>query len=201
MLALLRRRDFGLLWIAGLISFTGNSALIFALPLHIYRETGSTLATAGVLAANLLPRFLFSSVAGVFVDQWDRKRTMVVTDLARAALLLPMLLAPNELALLYAVAAVQGTVGLFFLPAEGALLPKLVGKEHLVSANALNALNNNFGMLIGPAMGTMLYAQVGIGATILANSATFLLSALLVSMIAADTRPERDADEISGGAV
>lgn len=200
MLGLLRNRDFGLLWLAGLVSFTGNAALIFALPLHIYRQTDSTLATAGVLAASLLPRVLFGSVAGVFVDQWDRKRTMVVTDIARAALLLPILISPNELVLLYTVAAVQGTVGLFFLPAEGALLPKLVGEEHLVPANALNALNNNFGMLIGPAMGTMLYALTGIGGAVLANSATFAVAALLVSLIAADTRPRRDPESVSGGA-
>lgn len=73
MFDLLRVRDFGLLWLAGLISFAGNAALLFALPLHVYRLTDSTLATAGVLAAIVLPGVLFGSIAGVFVDQWDRK--------------------------------------------------------------------------------------------------------------------------------
>jgi MFS family permease len=200
MFGLLRNRDFGLLWLAGLIAFAGNTAWIFALPLHIYRETDSTLATAAVMAVALVPRVFFSSVAGVFVDQWDRKRTMVVTISAQAVLLLPVLAAPNELVLLYTVAAIQGMVGLFLRPAEGALLPKLVGEEHLVSANALNALNNNLGMLIGPAMGTLLYAYMGIDGTVLGTAAAFLLSALMISMIAADTRPERD-DAPSGEAI
>jgi MFS family permease len=200
MFGLLRNRDFGLLWLAGLIAFAGNTAWIFALPLHIYRETDSTLATAAVMAVALVPRVFFSSVAGVFVDQWDRKRTMVVTISAQAVLLLPVLAAPNELVLLYTVAAIQGMVGLFLRPAEGALLPKLVGEEHLVAANALNALNNNLGMLIGPAMGTLLYAYMGIGGTVLGTAAAFLLSALMISMIAADTRPERD-DAPSGEAI
>lgn len=199
MFSLLRSRDFGLLWLAGLISFTGTAALIFALPLHIYRETDSTLAIAGSLVANYLPRVLFSSLAGVFVDRWDRQRTMVVVDAIRAVTLLPILLAPNNLLLLYAAIGIQGTLATFFLPAEGALLPKLVGKEHLVTANALNSLNNNIGMLIGPAMGTLLYAYVGIGGTVLTNTATFAGSALLISLITADARPERDEMEEPDG--
>ncbi|MEZ4571747.1 MAG: MFS transporter [Thermomicrobiales bacterium] len=200
MFELLRIRDFGALWLAGLISFAGDAAIIFALPLHIYRLTNSTLATAGVLAATFLPRVLFGSVAGVFVDQWDRKWTMVAADTTRALFLLPILIAPDQLTVLYAVAAIQGTIGMFFRPAEGALLPKLVGEEHLVAANALNSLNNNIGMLVGPAMGTILYAAFGIGGTILADAATFAISAALISSIRADSRPERDSNTPIGGA-
>ena len=64
MFDLLRQRDFGLLWLAGLISFAGNAAFSIALPLHVYRLTDSTLASAAVSAANLLPRVLM----GVFAD-------------------------------------------------------------------------------------------------------------------------------------
>ena len=89
---------------------------------------------------------LLGSIAGVFVDRWDR------TDddrrrSPRALLLLPLLVvrSPDQLWLLYLVRAATGTVSLAFDPAESALLPKLVGEERLVSANALNALNNNLG--------------------------------------------------------
>ncbi len=191
MFGLLRVRDFGRLWLAGLISIAGDLALFIALPLHIYRLTDSTLATAAVLAASYLPQILFGSIAGVFVDQWNRKWTMVASDSLRALLLLPLLLAPDHLAMLYAIAAIQGTLGLVFRPAEGALLPKLVGGEHLVAANAMNSLNNNLGFLIGPAIGTLLYAEVGINGTILADIGTFIFSALLISSIATDARPER----------
>ena len=183
MLAALRHRNFALLWLAGLISVAGDFALIVALPLHVYRLTGSTLATAGTLAAGSLPRVLAGSVAGVFVDRWDRRRTMVVADLLRALALLPLLIAPTHLGIIYAVAAVEGTIGLFFSPAEGALLPRLVGEEHLVAANALNALNDNLGMLIGPALGAFLYAESGIGGVVLADAATYVGSALLIGLI------------------
>lgn len=195
MLATLRQRDFALLWIAGLISLTGDLAFTIALPLHVYTKTDSTLATSAAFAASMVPGFVFGSIAGVFVDRWDRKRTMVWADISRAVILVPMVFAfvTDSLLLLYVIAAIQGTIGLFFGPAEDALLPRLVGKERLVTANALNALNDNLAMLIGPALGALLFAWAGLGGAAMFNVASYGLSAVLIGMIAADTKPVRDA--------
>ncbi|HMM42528.1 MAG TPA: MFS transporter [Thermomicrobiales bacterium] len=99
------------------------------------------------------------------------------------------------------MAAIQGTIGLFFTPAEGALLPRLVGEDHLVTANALNALNDNIGMLVGPVAGALLYAKVGIDGVALADAATYLVSAGLIALIRTDARPERDDLAVGGSAV
>lgn len=193
MLATLRHRDFGLLWFAGLISIGGDFMLRIALPLHAFRLTGDTLATAGVLVAAFLPRVLLGSVVGVFVDRWDRKRIMIVADLLRAVLLLPLLLVRTEewLWLLYLATAVENSIGLFFSPAENALLPNLVGEERLVSANALNALNDNLGRLVGPALGGALYAWRGLDGIVIVDALTYLGSAALIARIATDARPRR----------
>jgi MFS family permease len=190
-LHVLRQRNFALLWFAGLISVAGDYALIVALPLHVYRETDSTLATAGIFAARVVPSILLGSVAGVFVDRWDRKRTMIWADLLRAlvVLLLGVAASSDLLALVFVVAAVQGSIGLFFDPAESALLPLLVGEEHLVTANALNALNNNLGRLVGPALGAWLYATGGLGSVAVVDALTFVASAALVALIASPPRP------------
>jgi MFS family permease len=197
MLFTLRQRDFALLWTAGLVSVAGDYALIVALSLHAFALTGSPVATGGVFAASLLPRILLGSVAGVFVDRWDRKRTMIAADLLRALLLLPLLAvrSPDLLWLLYLVRAATGTVSLAFDPAESALLPKLVGEERLVSANALNALNDNLGRLVGPALGGVLYASGGLTAVVLVDAVTFLVSAALVALIRAKARAERSGAE------
>lgn len=191
MLATLRQRDFGLLWLAGLVSIIGDFALFVAVPLHVYRMTDSTLATGAAFAAQYVPGVVVGSVAGVFVDRWDRKRTMVVADVTRAVALLPLLIAPDHLAVLFGAAAIQGTVGVFFNPAEAALLPTLVGEERLVTANALTALNVNLGLLIGPALGALVYAQIGIAGAAAADAASYVGSALLIGLIAADARPPR----------
>ncbi len=78
MLAVLRQRDFRLLCLAGLVSSLGDWSLFIALPFYVYSLTGSALATGGTLIAESLPSILFGSVAGVFVDRWDRRRTTIV---------------------------------------------------------------------------------------------------------------------------
>jgi MFS family permease len=194
-LYVLRQRNFALLWLAGLISVAGDFALIVALPLHVYQETESTLATAAIFAARVVPSILIGSVAGVFVDRWDRKRTMIWADLLRAVtvLLLVVALSTDLLVLVFLVAGAQGSIGLFFDPAESALLPLLVGEEHLVTANALNALNNNLGRLVGPAIGAWVYATGGLGSVAVIDSLTYLASAALIALIMAPPRSVQPA--------
>jgi MFS family permease len=192
-LRVLRRRDFALLWFAGLVSLTGDWMLIVALPVTVYELTGSALATGGVLIANRLPALVLGSVAGVFVDRWDRKRTMVVANLVRAPILLLLVAVDSaeQVWIAYVVAAAASAAGQFFRPAENALLPRLVGEEHLVPANALNALNDNLSRLVGPALGGLVVAWFGLGGVAAVDAASFLVAAGMIAAIAASTRPER----------
>jgi MFS family permease len=189
--AVLRQRDFSLLWVAGLVSLTGDWMLLVALPVSVYALTGSALATAGVLVANRLPALLLGSVAGVFVDRWDRRRTMIVANLVRAPLLLPLLAVDSaeRVWIVYAVAACIATGNQFFRPAENALLPRLVGEDRLVPANALNALNDNLSRLIGPALGGVVVATFGLGGVAVADAASFLIAAALIAAIDGPGRP------------
>ena len=91
MLRILRQPNFAKLWFGGLISMTGDWILIVGLPFEIYRRTGSTLATGAMVLAFLIPSILLGSVAGVFVDRWDRQRLMVVINLIMAVVMLPLL--------------------------------------------------------------------------------------------------------------
>ncbi len=185
--ALFQQRDFALLWTAGLISTAGDAALFVALPLHAYQVTGSAAASGAVFAAGIIPTVLFGSIAGVFVDRWDRKRTMVAADLLRALLLLPLLLAgsPDWLWLVFAVRAAMSAGNIFFAPAENALLPHLVGEDHLVAANSLNSLNNLLGILVGPAVGGVVFAASGMVGIAWVTALAFLVSGVLIARIRA----------------
>ncbi|MEP6468597.1 MAG: MFS transporter, partial [Chloroflexota bacterium] len=72
MLRILRQPNFARLWFGGLISMIGDWVLIVGLPFEIYRRTGSTIASAAMVLAFLVPSIVLGSVAGVFVDRWDR---------------------------------------------------------------------------------------------------------------------------------
>jgi predicted MFS family arabinose efflux permease len=191
MLATLRHRDFAHLWTAGLVSLLGDWALIAALPVWVYVETDSALASGLVWLAWAIPGILFGSIAGVFVDRWDRKRTMVAASLLQAAGLL--LLLPASIAdwvwVVYPVVFAEATLGRFFGPAESALLPRLVGEERLLSANALNSLNDNAGRIAGSALGGLLLAAGGLGAVILLDAVSFLAAALLIARVRASGAP------------
>src|SRR5258708_25253666 len=133
MLSLLRRRNFALVWLGGLASLTGDWALFAGVPLVVYQMTGSTLALGLTAIANSVPRLLLGSFAGVFVDRWDRRRTMLVADLVLGLVLLPMLLVTSaeRLWLLIVALMVESSIAQFYKPAEGALLPRLVASAGL----------------------------------------------------------------------
>jgi MFS family permease len=186
MLAILRQRNFALLWLGGLISFVGDWVLFIALPVFVYDLTGSALATGGMFIAQTAPRLLFGSIAGVFVDRWDRRRTMIIANVLSAAALLLLLPVRSigDLWLVYLAAFLQASISLFFQPAESALVPILVGEEHLIHANALTALNWELTRLIAPPLGGLVMALFGLGSVIAIDSASFLLSAALIALIA-----------------
>ena len=201
MLSVLLRRDFALLWFGGLISIAGDWILRAALPFYVYERTGSTVATAGMIVAQLAPSALLGSFAGVFVDRWDRKRILVVSNLLQAAAVALLLLVPGggSVAVVYVVAALESTLVAFSGPAETALLPTLVGDADLLTANALNALNNRLARVVGAAAGGVLLGAVGLEAVVLVDCASFVAAAVLIATIAAP-RPARAADEAASEA-
>lgn len=181
----LGQRDLRLLLGAGLISMTGDWTLRIGLAYRVYVITGSTLATALMLLASFIPQMALGSVAGVFVDRWDRKRTMIVSNLLLAGGLLPLLLVKDarQVWVVYVVLALEGCVQQFFAPAEQALLPHLVEDEHLVTANALNAQTQSLARLLGGALGGVAAATGGIAALTVIDLISFLLAAGLIARI------------------
>ncbi|WP_064741777.1 MFS transporter [Hamadaea tsunoensis] len=187
----LRRRNFALLWWAGLMSIAGDWTLRIALPFYVLRLTGSPLATSGVVAAGLAGVLVVGAAAGVYVDRWDRRRTMVIVSVLQAVSLLPLLAvhSAGSIWIVYVVTFAEAALGQFFAPAENALLPKLVGDDQLPAANALNTLNNNIGRLTGPALGGLLAAWLGLHGVALADAASFLLAAGMIALITGDHQP------------
>src|SRR6266508_3578657 len=196
MLRILRQRNFALLWTGGLISITGDWVLIVGLPVEIYRRTGSTLATAGMVLAFLVPSIALGSVAGVFVDRWDRRRLMIVVDVLLALGLLP-LLAVDALGIwvAYVVLVLSSSLEQLFQPAQIALLPNLLegSEDQLVTANALSGMNRHLSRIVGPAIGGVAVAAGGLPAIALIDAASFMLSAVLITAIRTRrSRPHRE---------
>lgn len=192
MLPVLRQRNFSLVWFGGLISMAGDWMLAIALPVYVYTLTRSALQTSLMLMAAFIPRLLLGSVAGVFADRWNRKRTMIAMNVLLAFGLVPLFLVhtTGDIWIVYVVQFVEAALAQFFAPAESALLPSLVRQEQLVAANALNGLNQNLSRLIGPAVAGVVVGLAGLPGVVLCDAASFAASAGLIALITVDGRPQ-----------
>src|SRR3712207_1685988 len=151
--------------LARLVSLSGDWLLQVGLAYLVYDLTGSPLASGVALVAAIGPQLLLGSFAGVLADRWDRRRTMIASDLLQAVGLLPLLAASaDRIWIVYAVALWQGIVSQPFLPAERALVPELVPAADLLSANALNGQNSSVARLVGSFAGGVVAAWGGLAA-------------------------------------
>lgn len=203
MLTTLRQRNFALLWLGGLISQTGDWLLFIGLPVSVYLLTGSALATSILGMAGLVPGLLIGSVAGVFVDRWDCRLTMLIANLLLAVGLLPLFLVHDKgsLWMMYLALFFEAIVSRFVAPAESALIPRLVNKEQLVIANSLNSVSSNISRLAGAALGGILLGLLGLHMTVLLDFLSFLFVVVMLWLIRVpeQTRVRSDlaVDELS----
>jgi len=189
---LLRRRDLGLLWTGGLISETGDWFLLVGLPVWVLQVTGSSLVTATVFLVGLLPGLVVGPLAGVLVDRWDRRRTLVAVSLAQAAFLLPLLAVDgrHRLWVVYLVMAAEAALAQLNDPARNALVPTLVARDDLVGANALIGLNANLARLAGSPLGGLLVELAGLPGLVIGDAVSFLVGAALLGLVRRPPRAE-----------
>lgn len=193
MIALLKQRDFRFAWFGGFFALTGDWMLFIALPIYLYELTGSALTTSALFAVRLVPAIALASLAGAYVDRWDRRRTLVIANLAQIAAVVPLvaITSPGTVWIAFPSAFALSVLLRFVGPAEHALLPRLVTADELPTANALNALNNNLARLTGPAIGGVVMAAVGLPATVALTVACHAVAALAFLAVSVDARPER----------
>jgi len=185
----LQHRNFRLIWIGLLVSFSGsmmqNAALLWHVSLLVSPERkGLALGLVGLV--RVLPVIVFSLISGVVADAWDRRKLMLFTQTAAAAVSLALAwLAFKGLSVawpIYALAALGSAVGAFDLPARQALVPMLVPREHLPNAITLNTIMFQTASVVGPAIGGLLIATTSVGWAYLANAVSFafVIAALLM---------------------
>ncbi|HMD37313.1 MAG TPA: MFS transporter [Vicinamibacterales bacterium] len=204
----LRHRNFRLIWIGLLVSFSGsmmqNAALLWHVSLLVTPEK-KALALGLVGLVKVVPVVFFSMVSGVVADAWDRRTLMLATQ--TAATIVALALAATAFAgmtavwPIYLLAAIASAVGAFDLPARNALVPSLVPREHLPNAISLNTIMFQTAAVAGPSLGGLLIASTHVGWAYVANAISFVfVIAALVLMRDIPTRPPSAAgtrDDVS----
>ncbi len=185
MLTVLRQRDLALLFGGQLISQIGDYVLFVALPFWIYQLTGSATATGMVFAALTLPQLFLSPVAGVFVDRWDRRTTMILADVVRAGIMLAYFTVrtADQAWVIYVLAFSESAVSRFFQPAVSAAVPMIAPRERLAQVNAALGISNAIARLGGPALGGALVAVWGPHGAAAFDSISYLISAAAITLM------------------
>ena len=193
--------DFSALWIGQLISFFGDRINQIAVVFLVFGLTGSPIAVSAVFVAAFLPNLLLGPIAGAFVDRWDHREVMVVSDLVRAAavLLIPAAATVNVL-LVYPLVFAVTSVTIFFRPARTAVIPRIVRDDELVTANSATWIGETLADVIGYPIAGLFVGFLG-GALALAfwlDALTYVASALLIATMAVP-RVVRTVDRAGAG--
>ena len=179
--------SFSALWAGQLISLFGDRLHQIALVAVVLASTGSLAATGLVFFAATLPNLLLAPVAGTLVDRWDRKETMIVSDILRAAvvLLVPIAAMANVL-LVYPMVFGVTTISIFFRPARVAILPRIVEERDLLTANSAMWVGETLADVLGYPLAGVFVAVLGTAVPLAfwVDSATYLASAILLTAIA-----------------
>lgn len=179
-----RDARFSAFWLAGTISVFGDRLHQIALGVMVLAITGSAMQTGFVFLAATLPNLLLGPVAGTFVDRWDQKRVMIVSDLLRAGLVLALpFVVEIDVWLVYPLVFLVTTVSLFFRPARTAILPRIVRREDLMPANGAIWTGETLADIAGYPLAGVFVAFLGenLALAFWVDSFTYVISAVLLA--------------------
>ncbi len=195
------RGDFWKFWTGETISSFGSSITQFALPLLVFKLTGSAVSLGIGFAMFGLPHLLFGLLIGAWTDRLDRKRLMIVVDLLNALVLasVPLAAAAGVLSVwwIYAAIFLSATLGIFFEAAQFAAIPSLVERDELVAANGRIQASFSTATVLGPLAAGALLAFIPIEDLLYVDAATFAVSAVTLSLIARPFNAPREAARTS----
>lgn len=193
-LTLLRRNaNYRNLWLGSVISQLGDWFNLLASAELIASLTNSGIALSYLFLARFLPLFIFSPIAGVLADRFDRRRIMILSDLLRAGIVLAFLLvrSADQVWVFYLLMVLQFSLSALFTPARTAVIANVVDEKDLVAANALDSLTWSTMLALGAFLGGVVAAVFGVATAFVADALTFLLSAWFISRIVLPTADSR----------
>ncbi|NLF49814.1 MAG: MFS transporter [Leptolinea sp.] len=184
------------LWLSEGFSMIGDRLLMVAIISLVYDRTGSAGVVGLLMVFKAVPALLLGTLAGVFVDRWNRKWIMVLSNLVQGVLvfLLPV---ATDIAYIFTIYLAMSTINQFFVPARSAVIPDMVPAGALLTANSLFAVFIVFAIALGPAAGAWIMENYGLTAAFQIDAATFLVPAAAVSLLSIPGKPWNGREKTS----
>lgn len=185
--SLFANKDFCLLWLAQIFSQFADRIIfvvfVTIIAINFDPNGKSTSLQSWLYIAFTIPAILLTAIAGVFIDIWNKKIVMVVTNFLRALLILLLPLFDTTLFQLYILAFMLSSVTQFFVPAEAAIIPSVANKYQLLTANSLFATTMMASLIFGFALGDPMINICGINNVHYGIGLFFFLSALCLIFV------------------
>lgn len=177
----MRNKRFVSLWFAQIGSLLAANMALYALTLVVFTLSGeSSTAVSLLFLAFLGPAVLLSAPAGVFVDRFDRRTILIVTNLVRAVAFGAIVIFGDQLPLTYLMIVIAAAATTFFIPAEAAMIPRVAPQEQLLVANGLFTFTLQAAFAAGFAvLGPLMVNISGTTVTIAAAAVLYLVAAVL----------------------
>jgi len=195
-----KNHDFLRLWWAQLISQFGDRLNQMALiGLVAERAFGSTWDLTKILSFTIFPVFIIGPIAGVYVDRWDRRKTLFVCDLIRCLLVLTipfLFMGRDSMVPIYIVVFLIFCFSRFYVPAKMSIIPDIVPAENLLLANSLITTTGMIAFVLGCALGGFIVDIIGPRAGFIGDAVTFGAAAALVFSIRKDFHLKIDRQRI-----
>ena len=173
--------EFRALFLAGVLSVAGDQLARVALSVLVFDRTESAGLTALTYALTYVPDLLFGPLLAGFADRYPRRSVMIVTDLARAVLVAAMAIQALPLVIVILLLIALQAFGSPFNAARAATLPAVLPGDHYVLGKTANDMVVQFSQVLGFGTGGLAVVAVGTSGGLLLDSATFLLSAALIT--------------------
>ena len=184
-------RNFRLLWYGQLVSQLGDKAYNITLMWWLFEKTKSSFHISSFLVASMLPELVFGPVAGVYIDRWNKKRILVISDFIRGIVVLTIaaLYQFNLLEIwhIYTAALSISLCSALFNPTTMAIIPLIVKDDKLQQANVLSQMAAGAVSIIGPLLGASSVALIGYVGVLTFNGFSYILSGVAESFLRINT--------------
>jgi len=187
--------EFRALWLAQILSVTGDQLARVALTVLVYNRTLSPLLAAVTYAASFVPTFVGGVTLGGLADRYPRREVMIACDLVRAVLVLVMAISGLPVPVLVALLFAVTLAGAPFTSARAAVYPDVLPGDRYVLGNAVVFTTNQLAQVIGFAIGGTLVGFLGTGPSLIIDAATFVVSGLIVRVRTARRPAARPATD------
>lgn len=185
----LKNKHFLVLWLGQVFSQLADKVLLLYLVILVTRVSSANSTVSVLFVVFTIPAMFVGSIAGVFVDRWNKKWILIITNILRAILLLILPLMEANIIYIYTVSFFISVVTQFFAPAESTMIPALVEKKNLMAANSLFTTTMLASIIIGFSLGEPLISFTSkYHAAHISIAGLYIISTIVLAFIKGDQK-------------